>query len=237
MGISSLATKDGAAFVVCNLLGFLLASMLPHGTLAIVVSILISYHLFLTWLLISADRTVGVSLPIFSTIFTHACCMAVVVALPFARHAIPLFSLIRFGASYLAKFERDWLFRAETKQPKPKVETIPLETNQPASTPIVTAYVPITGMLDAHGNASSAGTAAVAEAARADSFAPASIAASHSQSDDHEEWIRYLRQPIRTYRKPGVTLQEENRLWLLARARGKPQTPAANASDTAANSV
>jgi len=223
MGILSLlGSKDGAAFVVCNLIGFFVGYMLPHGTLAIIVSILVSYHLFLAWLLISADHKVGVALSIWSAILTHACCMAVVVSLPFARHAIPFFSLLRIGASFLAKFERDWLFRAEAKQPEPELKQI-----LPVSAPIVTEYVSITGMLAAQENSSNAGTPVAAKPASTDTFASISNAENHAQmGEDEEAWLKYLRQPIRTFRKPGITLQEENKLWHSARAKSKAKAAA-----------
>jgi hypothetical protein len=41
---------------------------------------------------------------------------------------------------------------------------------------------------------------------------------SYLASDDNE-WILYMRQPLRTYRKPGVTLHEEYAQWLAGRAR------------------
>jgi len=46
---------------------------------------------------------------------------------------------------------------------------------------------------------------------------------SYLASDDNE-WIIYMRQPLRTYRKPGVTLHEEYHQWLAARARGRRAT-------------
>jgi hypothetical protein len=44
--------------------------------------------------------------------------------------------------------------------------------------------------------------------------------ATYLASDD-KAWLRYLSQPLRTYRKPGVTMQEEYALWMAARARSR----------------
>jgi hypothetical protein len=37
---------------------------------------------------------------------------------------------------------------------------------------------------------------------------------------DDKEWLKYLSSAIRTYRKPGITLEEEHEIWLRARPRG-----------------
>jgi hypothetical protein len=37
---------------------------------------------------------------------------------------------------------------------------------------------------------------------------------------DDKEWLKYLSSAIRTYRKPGLTLDEEHAIWLKARSRG-----------------
>jgi hypothetical protein len=43
-------------------------------------------------------------------------------------------------------------------------------------------------------------------------------------ASDENEWILYMRQPLRKYRKPGVTLREEYHQWLSARARTRRAT-------------
>jgi hypothetical protein len=44
-------------------------------------------------------------------------------------------------------------------------------------------------------------------------------------ASDENEWIIYMRQPLRTYRKPGVTLHDEYHQWLAARARARGSRP------------
>lgn len=43
--------------------------------------------------------------------------------------------------------------------------------------------------------------------------------------DDYEEWLKYLAQPNRPPRKPGMSVQDEYKQWLLARARAKVAPP------------
>jgi hypothetical protein len=37
---------------------------------------------------------------------------------------------------------------------------------------------------------------------------------------DDKEWLKYLSSAIRTYRKPGLTLEDEHEIWLKDRSRG-----------------
>jgi hypothetical protein len=110
--------RDIAAFVVAGLLGYGAGRLVPAGWWAIYTSILVSYHLFLAWLVLSADQKSGVSLPIVSTIATHLACLTVVVALGLGRHLSPLFVFLRYGIAALAIFERGWLFSGQSSEPK-----------------------------------------------------------------------------------------------------------------------
>jgi hypothetical protein len=40
-------------------------------------------------------------------------------------------------------------------------------------------------------------------------------------ASDEKEWVRYLGQAIRTYRKPGLSMKDEHQLWLAARTRNR----------------
>ena len=50
-----------------------------------------------------------------------------------------------------------------------------------------------------------------------------------SLASEEREWLRYLSQALRTYRKPGVSLEEEHQQWLAARAQSRALMAAANA--------
>ena len=130
MGLATLFNlegKDIAAFVVASLLGYLLASLMPAGTWAVLTSILVSYHLFLAWLVITAENRAGVSLPILSTIATHLACLVLIIPLALASRFIPFFGIFRYGIVGLAIFERGWLFTEDNVQYK-----------KPPATPIIT---------------------------------------------------------------------------------------------------
>jgi hypothetical protein len=106
--------KDVVVFMFAGLAGYFAGRLMPPGWWAIYMSILVSYHLFLAWLVLTADHDVGISMPIVSTITTHLACMAVVVGLGMGRHFIPFFSVFRYGIAGLAIFERGWLFSGNT---------------------------------------------------------------------------------------------------------------------------
>ncbi len=46
-------------------------------------------------------------------------------------------------------------------------------------------------------------------------------------SSDEKEWLRYLGQALRTYRKPGLSMKEEYALWHSARTQAKAMAAAA----------
>jgi hypothetical protein len=62
-------------------------------------------------------------------------------------------------------------------------------------------------------------TAPVASEAR--NFEVKMMDAATYAASDEKEWLRYLSQPLRASRKPGVTIKEEHDQWLAARARGR----------------
>jgi hypothetical protein len=122
MGLSAwldMEGKDIAAFMVAGLLGYLAGTIVPAGPWAIYTSILVSYHLFLGWLLVTAEHKTGVSLPIASTIATHLACLALILTFGMARR-VPFFGFFRYGIAALAIFERGWLFSGMSNQLKPQ---------------------------------------------------------------------------------------------------------------------
>jgi len=117
--------KDAAAFVVACILGYLIGTLLPAGPWAIYTSVLVGYHLFLAWLVITADHEVGFSLPVVSTIVTHLACLGCVIAILLARRYIPFFRYFGMGIAGLAIFERGWLF-VKTKKIESPAPIVPV---------------------------------------------------------------------------------------------------------------
>jgi|HubBroStandDraft_5_1064220.scaffolds.fasta_scaffold31942_4 hypothetical protein len=105
-----------AAFLISTLSGFLIAHYLLAGTVAVYGSLLISYHLYLTFLILAGERGKGLSLPIGSSIFTHLVFLALLIGVGVGRHYIPLFGFIRYLTPSLAPFEAGWLFSRGRKR-------------------------------------------------------------------------------------------------------------------------
>lgn len=132
MGVSEesgYSGKDAVAFLIACVLGYLIGTLLPAGPWATYTSILVGYHLFLAWLVITADHEAGFSLPVVSTIVTHLACLGCVIGILLARRYIPFFRYFGMGIAGLAVFERGWLF----------VKTTPKATPPPAPVPVVTS--------------------------------------------------------------------------------------------------
>jgi hypothetical protein len=134
MGFISFLNLEGiniVGFFLASLLGFLAGTVVPEGAWATYTSILVSYHVFLAWLIIVDGNKTGVSLPIASTIVTHAACLALILPLGMARHFIPFFSLFRYTIAALAIFERGWLFSgksSQTTQQAAPATPVPIDT-------------------------------------------------------------------------------------------------------------
>jgi hypothetical protein len=63
-------------------------------------------------------------------------------------------------------------------------------------------------------------SASKAEAAQKAAAVENAVAAA-ATVDDYEEWLKYLAQPNRPPRKPGLSVQDEYKQWLVARARSR----------------
>jgi hypothetical protein len=129
MGLAAWLNLEGpdvVAFMISGLVGYFAGSLVPPGAWAVYTSILVSYHLFLGWLVFYGDREAAVSLPIMTTIVTHLACMAIVVPLGMARHYIPFFGILRYGIAGMAIFERWWMFSSESQMTQPKSAAAPL---------------------------------------------------------------------------------------------------------------
>lgn len=194
---------DIFAYMVSNLLGLVVFFWLKPTslTLAITASIFVSFHLFLAWLVITAERETGFSLPIVSTIFTHIACVVVVYlcsalidAVSGSARFLPIYFLfalrpIRYVLALcipgLALFERYWLFSGGGKKKEVKI------------TPEAAALA--------------VETAAVADAATA---------------DDYDEWLKFVAQQKPPFPKPGSSLKAEYQRWLLAKSRSRAALPA-----------
>lgn len=103
-------------YVFCAALGYLAGHLFLTGDWAVFVSILVGYHLFLAYLVFTAEHKAGFSLPVGATALTHSACIAVIVCLGIGGRHIPFFSLISLFVPALAPFECNWLFSSAKEE-------------------------------------------------------------------------------------------------------------------------
>ena len=104
---------DLAAFVVASLFGYAAGTFVSDLVLSPAVSALVSYHIFLLWLLFGSNHRDGVSLSLFPSILAHMACLIVIVPLSMGRSVIPYFGVIHYGIAGLAVFERGLIFKRQ----------------------------------------------------------------------------------------------------------------------------
>ena len=101
------------ALLISILIGYVIGHVLLQGAVAAYASILISYHVYLVFLIVIAERKSGLSLQIGPTILTHTAFLALLIGLPYIRAKVPFFGLISLLMPGLAPFEANWLFGGE----------------------------------------------------------------------------------------------------------------------------
>jgi len=99
-----------AVFVFCSLIGFVIGHYILHGAVAAYASVLISYHLYLAFLIAVAENEKGLSLSLGTAILSHGAFLALLIGLPYLRERVPFFGLISLLVPGLAPFEAMWLF-------------------------------------------------------------------------------------------------------------------------------
>lgn len=206
------------AFLISALVGYFVASLFPAGPWTPYISMLVFYHLFLTWLVIDAPHKAGLSLPIVSAVLTHLAllvlilsyCMglsaieanrniyqnlyAFVVSLGVGLDDAKIFGLLRFGIIALAFFERDWLFKGSTKKK---------EKNAPAPKTVDSSPVQV---------------------AVAQTGAPVNTTFAEATREDYAEWMNFVVKQKPPFPRPGSNLPAEYERWLIARNKSRTVT-------------
>jgi hypothetical protein len=173
---------------------------------------MVSYHLFLIWLVMTSEEESGLSFNIPTTVLAHIICIFIVVAvrvifavaLRWFIHADPALALILFAfygtklitivqfliTCTITLFERDWLFSAGKRRP----QVVKVETKVPPA-PVATLK-------------------AIIEP-------PAPLVG--ATGEDHAAWVKERSSAKNAYYKPGSSPGDDFEKWL--RARGKTQYP------------
>ena len=203
-----------AGFLTCSGIGYLIGHYMGSGALSAYLSILVSYHLYLGFLAMIAEKETGFSLPIGQTIVMHAACLAVVIGIAMGRNSIPFFGIIRLFIPGIAPFEVNWLFSGGKKKTAATTEDLlnRILPAAPAAEQAVAATAEPAGAL----------VTAVSEPAAAAQITFGSATSSlfsNSTGEEYEEFLKLLHEGKRPFRKPGLAVRDEYEAWLAHRAK------------------
>lgn len=121
----NLEATDVGAFAASCLIGYFAGTLAPSGTLAIFITLLVAYHLFLAWLVFGSRYTIAAPTSMIAMLVTHGCCVVLLVApVMVARNVVPFFDFFRYAIVGLALFERGWLFSGSEIRQNPTPELV-----------------------------------------------------------------------------------------------------------------
>ena len=101
----------------CALIGFLIGRLLGTGAVAAYASVMVGYHLYLGFLIVTSERKSGMKLPFVGrTFLIHLACLVPLICLAMARPYIPVFAVIRLMTLGLAIAEVKWLFKGHAEE-------------------------------------------------------------------------------------------------------------------------
>jgi hypothetical protein len=121
-------SSDLIAFLVAAFIANLVSRFLPEGAWYNYDYLLISYNLFLLWLVIVIVRVKGISLHIGMSLTTHIVCLFLIVPIGMGYGVIPYFEYVRFCVPTLAYIERNWLINLGVRKKQEPPVSVPVST-------------------------------------------------------------------------------------------------------------
>lgn len=110
-------------YLLCVGVGYLAGNFLPDTPLSPYIPILVSYHLFVIFLIarvgVTGDQKVGLSMPIPIAFISHLAFVGAMIGMVMGRRYVPLFGLIQYAVPSLAPFEVQWIFEGAKKGKDP----------------------------------------------------------------------------------------------------------------------
>jgi uncharacterized membrane protein required for colicin V production len=105
------------AYLLSAAVGYLAESYLPYSDASPFIALLVSYHLFLTYLIVQAfvksEQKLGVSMSLPVAFITHLAFLGAMIGVVMGRQYVPLFALLKFVIPGLAPFEVKWVFEGK----------------------------------------------------------------------------------------------------------------------------
>jgi hypothetical protein len=231
--LSIFRSKNRFAYVVCWAIGFGVSLELRPAVWAYYAGMLLTYHLFLAWLIFTDEKQGKRSQSIPVSVAVHLGCIVLLVAARFIMvgalvlliHSQPKANmretvyiaarLLQIAQAllfyWLCKGERKWLFAGERKMAEhPWLPPQPA-ASAPSLTSAPTSYTPTF-------------TSAPPEKLKP---APATVFASKPE-DEHSAWMQYLATRKLSDMKRGMTVKEEFEQWRKARERNRAVSSSAD---------
>jgi len=243
MGISSLLRLrrgDGWALFLSCLIGAFVARFVHDPNWSTQTYLLLSYHLFLVYLVVRRGVESKHPIPLAGGIAVHFAFVLLIVGIGFFGVHYVWFRFIRYAVAGLAVFERWFIFGPDSEfhpdpavasttptlsaaaifQPTPAAATgncsvSGLELFQETSGPVlapgsIKTSAPLT-------DTSLTGRPQISDIR----FTPAAAPLLTTTADDHEAWLRYLATRNPTHRKLHLSINDEYDEWVRARVQAR----------------
>jgi hypothetical protein len=101
-------------FALCTGAGYFAGQFIPESPATPYLPLLISYHLFVLYLVahvgVTGEQKLGLSLPLPLAILSHLACVGAMIGMVMGRQEVPLFGLLQYAVPSLAPFEVNWIF-------------------------------------------------------------------------------------------------------------------------------
>lgn len=114
------------AFLAAIFFGYVIATLLPAGPWSIYIFLMVSFHIFLAWLVLNAYHEEGFSQPIPMAILIHVGFLAIMIAFGYIYQDASVLKIVRFSVASLAIYERKLLFRRKTQAAEEPVANAPV---------------------------------------------------------------------------------------------------------------
>ena len=106
-------------YLLCVGVGYVAGNYLPDTPLSPYIPLLVSYHLFVIYLIahvgVTGDQKIGLSMSIPVAFISHLAFVGAMIGMVMGRRYVPLFGLIQYAVPSLAPFEVQWIFEGAKK--------------------------------------------------------------------------------------------------------------------------
>ncbi len=225
----------GTATAIAALIIFRWGHLNDDPLMAAIIAVFITYHIFLTVLVSTEDKSIGLKRAVGPAIAVHMIFVVLFVAICFALQDTPLLPFLDLVLPLLALFEMKSLFGPVNQHALDPasleiIESAAIALSPPVQAEVISNWVPVTPFFTAPESANPDLEPVRESAPGADTPEPAPGADSAPAADpgEYNEFLRLLQQNIRPHWQPGSSLEAEFERWRAARAKEAGRARASN---------